>query len=51
MYIKLHELKNYLVVMDPFLGIGSTAVPSNILGVSFIEFEIDKGISKKRSRD
>ena len=43
MCIKLHGLKRDLVVMDPFLGIGSTAIASNKLGVSFIGFEIDKG--------
>lgn len=42
MCIKLHGLKDDLVVMDPFLGIGSTAVASYRLGVSFIGFEIDK---------
>ncbi|MDR4492038.1 MAG: site-specific DNA-methyltransferase [Candidatus Nitrosocosmicus sp.] len=43
MCIKLHGLRNDLVVMDPFLGIGSTAIASYNLGVSFIGFEIDKG--------
>jgi site-specific DNA-methyltransferase (adenine-specific) len=43
MCIKLHGLKETLVVMDPFIGIGSTAVASNRLGVSFVGFEIDKG--------
>lgn len=42
MCIKLHGLKDGLVVMDPFLGIGSTAIASSKLGVSFIGFEIDK---------
>ena len=42
MCIKLHGLKEGLVVMDPFLGIGSTALASNKLGLSFIGFEIDK---------
>lgn len=42
MYIKLHGLKGVLVVIDPFLGIGSTAVATNRLGVSFVGFEIDK---------
>ena len=42
MCIKLHGLKNSLVVMDPFLGIGSTAIASHRLGVSFIGFEIDQ---------
>lgn len=43
MCIKLHGLKEGLVVMDPFLGIGSTALATNKLGLSFIGFEIDKG--------
>ena len=42
MCIKLHGLRDDLIVMDPFLGIGSTAIASYILGVSFIGFEIDK---------
>lgn len=42
MCIKLHGLKEKTVVMDPFLGIGSTAIASIKLGVSFIGFEIDK---------
>lgn len=42
MYIKLHGLKDVLVVIDPFLGIGSTAIATNRLGVPFVGFEIDK---------
>lgn len=42
MCIKLHGLRDNLVVMDPFLGIGSSAVASSRLGVSFVGFEIDK---------
>ncbi len=42
MCIKLHGLRNDLVVMDPFLGIGSSAIASSRLGVSFVGFEIDK---------
>lgn len=42
MCMKLHGLSDSLVVMDPFLGIGSTAIASYNLGVSFIGFEIDK---------
>lgn len=43
MCIKLHGLKDDLMVMDPFMGIGSTAIASNRLGVSFVGFEIDEG--------
>ncbi len=42
MCIKLHGIKEKTVVMDPFLGIGSTAIASSRLGVSFVGFEIDK---------
>lgn len=42
MCIKLHGLTNKMIVMDPFLGIGSTAIASGRLRVSFIGFEIDK---------
>jgi len=42
MCIKLHGLKDKMLIMDPFLGIGSTAIASAKLGVSFIGFEIDK---------
>jgi site-specific DNA-methyltransferase (adenine-specific) len=42
MCIKLHGFKEKMVVMDPFLGIGSTAIACNRLGASFIGFETDK---------
>jgi site-specific DNA-methyltransferase (adenine-specific) len=42
MCIKLHGIKEKMVVMDPFLGIGSTAIASSKLGVSFVGFEVDK---------
>jgi site-specific DNA-methyltransferase (adenine-specific) len=42
MCIKLHGVKKNLKVVDPFLGIGASAVASLKLGVSFIGFEIDK---------
>ncbi|MCX6346274.1 MAG: site-specific DNA-methyltransferase [Armatimonadetes bacterium] len=40
--IRLHGLERAKVVMDPFLGIGSSAVACAELGTSFIGFEIDK---------
>ena len=40
---KLHGLKDGLVVMDPFQGIGSTIITTNKLGLSFIRFKINKG--------
>lgn len=40
--IKLHGFRNDLVIMDPFCGIGSTAVACARLGISFVGFDIDK---------
>jgi len=40
MCINLHG--NVKIVVDPFTGIGSTAVAASHLGVSFIGFEIDR---------
>jgi site-specific DNA-methyltransferase (adenine-specific) len=42
MCIKLHGLKENTLVLDPFLGIGSTAIASLRLGASFVGFDIDK---------
>ena len=47
MCIKLHGLDSTnntrsLLVLDPFMGIGSTAIACKKLGVSFIGFEIGK---------
>jgi len=41
MCIKLHGFSNETVVLDPFVGIGTTALASQNLGVNFIGFEID----------
>lgn len=41
--IRLHGLRNDLVMLDPFLGIGNSAVAAKRCGVkNFIGFEIDK---------
>lgn len=42
MCIKLHGLKNKMLVLDPFLGIGSSALAAMRLDVSFVGFEIDR---------
>ncbi len=42
MCIRLHGVHDNLLVLDPFLGIGSTAVASMRLGVSFVGFDIDR---------
>ena len=41
MCLQLHGLKNIKLVLDPFMGIGSTAVACKKLGVNFIGFEVD----------
>jgi site-specific DNA-methyltransferase (adenine-specific) len=42
MCIRLHGIKNNMLVLDPFMGTGSTALACQKLGVDFIGFEIDK---------
>ena len=42
MCIKLHGVSRCRVVLDPFVGIGSTAIASLRSGVSCIGFDIDK---------
>jgi site-specific DNA-methyltransferase (adenine-specific) len=41
--IKLHGIREDMLVADPFSGIGSTAIASLRLGVSFVGFDIDNG--------
>lgn len=42
MCIKIHGFNNETTVLDPFMGIGTTALASVKLGVRFVGFEIDK---------
>lgn len=42
MCIKLHGVDKTELVLDPFMGIGSTGIACKKLGVSFIGFEIDE---------
>jgi len=42
MCIKLHGLNRTRLVLDPFMGIGSTALACRKLGIDFIGFEIDE---------
>jgi len=42
MCIRLHGVDKTELVMDPFLGIGNTAVACSRLGLDFVGFEIDK---------
>lgn len=44
--IKTHGLSKTEVVLDPFMGIGTTALACIRLGVSYIGFELDKEYSK-----
>jgi site-specific DNA-methyltransferase (adenine-specific) len=46
MCIKLHGVTRCRVVLDPFVGIGSTAIASIRSGVSCIGFDIDKSYLK-----
>lgn len=41
MCLKLHGIHNINLVMDPFMGIGSTAIACKRLGIPYIGFEID----------
>jgi site-specific DNA-methyltransferase (adenine-specific) len=42
MCIRLHGIGKKMLVLDPFMGTGSTAFACQKLGVDFIGFEIDK---------
>jgi site-specific DNA-methyltransferase (adenine-specific) len=42
MCIQLHGIKKGMLVLDPFMGTGSTALACQNLGVEYIGFEIDK---------
>ena len=41
MCIEFHGRRERMLVMDPFIGIGSTAMACRELGVDYIGFEID----------
>jgi site-specific DNA-methyltransferase (adenine-specific) len=40
--VRVHGLKRTRLVLDPFLGLGSTAVASAKLGVDFVGIELDR---------
>lgn len=46
MCIKLHGIKKTKLVMDPFMGIGNTAIACQRLGIDYIGFEIDESYIK-----
>jgi len=41
--LKLHGLRRVRLAVDPFLGIGASAVAAGRLGVPFVGFEVDAG--------
>ncbi len=43
MCIKLHGVSRTSLVLDPFIGIGTTAIAAQRLGVPCVGFEIDRG--------
>jgi site-specific DNA-methyltransferase (adenine-specific) len=43
MCLRLHGLERTSLVVDPFLGLGSTAVACADLGIDFVGIEMDKG--------
>jgi site-specific DNA-methyltransferase (adenine-specific) len=45
--LKLHGVPRIRVAVDPFLGLGSSAVASATLGVSFIGIEVDEHYLKE----
>jgi len=50
MCIKLHGLSKTKLVLDPFMGIGNTAIACIMLGVNYIGFEIDENYVKIAER-
>jgi site-specific DNA-methyltransferase (adenine-specific) len=42
MCLRLHGLERVRMVVDPFLGLGSTAVACAQLGVDFVGIELDE---------
>jgi len=51
MCIKLHGFHNNTLVLDPFMGTGSTAHACQKLGVKYIGFEIDKTYVANAEKD
>jgi site-specific DNA-methyltransferase (adenine-specific) len=46
MCIKLHGLEKTKLVLDPFMGIGNTAIACHRLGIDYIGFEIDESYAE-----
>jgi site-specific DNA-methyltransferase (adenine-specific) len=45
--LRLHGLERIRLAVDPFAGLGSTAVACANLGVSFVGFELDENYLKE----
>lgn len=50
MCIQLHGVQNTRLVLDPFLGIGQSALAARKLGVNFVGFEIDENYFQEAAR-
>jgi site-specific DNA-methyltransferase (adenine-specific) len=50
MCLKLHGLARVKLAMDPFLGLGSTAVACARLGIPFVGFDVDAGYVAEAAR-
>ncbi|TDA40198.1 MAG: site-specific DNA-methyltransferase, partial [Thermoproteota archaeon] len=46
MCIKLHGVQKTRLVLDPFMGLGNTAIACTKLGINWIGFEIDEYYAK-----
>ena len=42
MYMRLHGVERIRRAMDPFVGLGSSALAAQSLGIDFIGFDIDE---------
>ena len=50
MCIRLHGLQKVRLVLDPFVGLGSTAIAAYRLGVSCVGFDVDRTYLKEAAR-
>jgi len=50
MCIKFHGLSKVGLVLDPFMGVGTTALAAKGLGVDYVGFEIDKTYVKEAEK-
>jgi len=50
MCIQVHGVKRTQLVLDPFLGIGNTAIACAELGINCVGFEIDQGYCRESRR-